>query len=418
MATLSPMIRAESQSALLATLARWALCLLLISSVGLNLACRDSKTGVAASTSLPIVPNAFGASGCVGPNQVFMPGQVPAPVALATLTIGPNSQIIAARGADVLYATGAGATLVELDFTGGVVPVETELISAGAIAALYATPAIGIVDPPELSGVAVLDATSLLVVEQTANVLLLVDRAIPDTVSLFAGAPSTDPGFADGFAVESMLAPVPLARFSFSGPTQIAPSGESPARVFVSDAGNHAIRVISSGRVTTLAGAGTPLFTDGDLGETLFDTPNGLSISCNNALVITEGNGSIAGNRVRRMTVGGSSPFSNSLFGVTQTIAGDGGVASTDGAGVFASVAGPVSPITTTGGEIYWIDSASGVLRRLANGVVDCPLAVDCVAASVAPNFTVGAATSLAQTEGGVLYALDAAAGTLFRVTP
>ncbi len=416
MATLPVMIRASYSNPV--SRKPRAIALALTLSLFLCAACRDSTSSINTGTSLPIAPNAFGASGCVGPNQTFMPGQMPTAVALATLTVGPSSQAVAARGAEVLYATGAGATVVELDFTGGVVPVETELVSAGAIATLYATPAIGIMDPPELSGIAVLDADSLIVMEHTANVLLLVDRTVPDMVSLFAGAPSTTPGFADGEAVQFGMLPTPLARFSFTQPTQIAPSGEMPERIFISDVGNHALRILSAGEVSTLAGGGTPLFLDGDLSQTFFDTPNGLSISCNNALIVAEANGLVAGNRVRRLTVGAISPFSNSFTGFSETLAGDGAAMSTDGTGELASVGGPVSPITTTGGDIYWVDSATGVLRRLSNGVVDCPLAVDCATASGAPTFTAGAFTSLAQTEGGVLYAIDGTAGTLFRVTP
>ncbi len=383
-----------------------------------TLACRDSPEGLAANASLPIVPNAFGAGGCAGPNQTLTAGQVPAAVVLATLAIGPSSQIVAARGSEVLYATGAGATLVQLDFTGGLAPVETELVSAGTIAALYAGPEIGIADAPEISGIAVLDANTLLVMEHTANVVLMVDRTVPDTVALFAGSPSTTPGFADGFALQVGMNPVPLCRFSFNQPTQLAPTGETPARIFINDVGNHALRVIESGFVSTLAGSGAPFFAEGDLSSTLFDSPTGLSISCNNALILTEASGSVAGNRVRRLSIGSVSPFSGSLFGFSETLAGDGTEASVEGMAELASVAAPFSPITTTGGDTYWVDSATGVLRRLFNGVADCPLAVDCTAATATPSFTAGGPTSLAQTEGGVLYALDAAAGTLYRVTP
>lgn len=308
--------------------------------------------------------------------------------------------------------------MVELDFSGGLVPVETELVSAGAIAALYAGPSIGIVDPPEISGVAVLDATSLVVMEHTANVLLLVDRAIPDTIALFAGSPSTTPGFADGFALQVGMDPIPLARFSFSEPTQLAPTGETPVRIFINDVGNHALRILTGGTVTTLAGSGTPLFGEGALMDTFFDSPTGLSIGCNDALVITESNGVVAGNRVRRLTVGETSPLDGSLIGFSETLAGDGAALSTDGTGTLASVGAPSSPVTTTGGDTYWIDATTGVFRRLVGEVVDCPLAVDCATATGAPNFSVGAFTSLAQTEGGVLYALDGTAGTLFRITP
>jgi hypothetical protein len=45
-------------------------------------------------------------------------------------------------------------------------------------------------------------------------------------------------------------------------------------------------------------------------------------------------------------------------------------------------------------------------------------LFADCAAAQLAPTFTPSATLSLALTEGGVLYALDASAGKLWRITP
>ena len=78
-----------------------------------------------------------------------------------------------------------------------------------------------------------------------------------------------------------------------------------------------------------------------------------------------------------------------------------------------------MSPLVTEGGEVYWIDSGTGVLRRMKlDGFVDCPLASDCAAAVATPSFVPGHAFSLTQTRSGVLYVLDATDGVLYRVTP
>lgn len=393
-------------------------CLVLALAAG----CRESASSNAGSTSLPIEPNAEGASGCVGPDQAFSAGQVPSTVTLGTLAIGPESQLTAARGGEVLYATGAGATVVQLDFSGGAVPVETTLVGAGVVAALYAQPEIDIADAPVLSGLTVLDASSLVVMEQTANVLLRVSRTTPDDVSLLAGRPSVAPGFADGFALDpgGPGSPPPLCRFSFDRPAELVATGEMPPRLFIDDPGNHALRQLafSSGFVSTLAGSGAPFFADGNLSETLFDSPVGMTLDCDDALVISEAAGAVAGNRLRRVTIGAANPFGGGLFGISTTLAGDGADMTTDGAAQVASLASPTSPFATASGELYWIDATTGVLRRLAADQVDCPLHADCAAAVGAPNFTPGGVFSLTQTEGGVLYVLDATAGTLFRVTP
>jgi hypothetical protein len=73
----------------------------------------------------------------------------------------------------------------------------------------------------------------------------------------------------------------------------------------------------------------------------------------------------------------------------------------------------------TSLGEIYWVDSGTGVLRRRSvDRTADCPLDVDCDAAVLNPSFPPGHAFSLTETPSGVLYVLDATAGVLYRVTP
>src|SRR5262249_33114678 len=150
-----------------------------------------------------------------------------------------------------LYATGTNARIVAIDVSGAS-PMEASVVGAGTVATLLTGE--GISDAPQLSGLAVFDAQTLLVIDQTSNTILSVDRLTPDSVQFFAGEPSTTPGFADGLATGSK-AP---ARFSFGQPTQLAPSGDASRRVFVADVGNHAVRVIDAlGRVITVAGRGT-----------------------------------------------------------------------------------------------------------------------------------------------------------------
>ena len=84
-------------------------------------------------------------------------------------------------------------------------------------------------------------------------------------------------------------------------------------------------------------------------------------------------------------------------------------------------LAQPVSPLATSVDDTYWIDADTGILRRMTglSDTVDCPLWADCATAvGAGGNFTPGGVLSLTQTPAGVLYVLDAAAATLFRVTP
>ncbi|MFT6364221.1 MAG: hypothetical protein ACJAZ8_002646 [Planctomycetota bacterium] len=368
--------------------------------------CRDSNSQGSASL-VAFVPSLAGTDGCNGVDQVFTPGQAFAPVALGTWTGDAMSQVAGARGEERLFLTGAGATVVEVDLTGGGL-VETALVTAGVVQSLLDPLLSG--PAPVLSGLCVLDSDTLLVMEHSFNVVLMISRSVPDTVTLFAGLPSAVPGLADG--------PASLSRFSFDAAASIVATGDGT--VLVADSGNHAIRAMQSGFVTTLAGSGAPFFGDGDLAATFFDTPSGLSITCAGRLLVSElGLGMAGGHRIRSLALGQLSFFGQA--GTVTTLVGDGTPISVQGAGEMASVAGPMSPVTTADGEIYWIDGDTGVLRRWspADGTVDCPLWTDCASVLIgSERFTPMGLTSLVSSDGGVLYALDAVAGTLVRITP
>jgi len=378
--------------------------------LGLASACRNAKEGDVNSS--PIAPNTAGVNGCSGADQAFTSGQTPVVVALATLDIGPHSRLTAAAGAELLYATGDGAQVVAIDLAGPA-PVETELVADGTVAALLALE--GVAGTPQLSGLAVLDADTLLVVEHASNTILSVDRTTPDTVGFFAGQPDAVPGFADGAAT----GPAGLARFSFGAGAELCPSGELVPRVFVTDPGNHAVRVVEDGFVVTLAGRGFALYVDGELDGAAFDTPSGLSVTCDDRLLVTERGGNGFGQRLRALSIGGPNPFGG-FFGAAATLVGDGGAATSGGPSLAgAQVAGPQAPLVSSSGEIYWVDAETGVLRRRqVDGECDCPLHDDCASAVLTPDFPAGNAISLARTAGGDLYALDATAGVFYRVTP
>ncbi len=378
-------------------------------------ACRDHDGAV--STAVILVPSTAGAHGCSGPDQVFVPPQTPGVIVPAVLSVSLASQLTADATSETLFATGAGGQVVSFDVSGA--PLETELVAPGVVAALLGT--VGIATAPVVSGIAVLDADTLLVVEQTSNTILAVDRNTLDTVTFFAGAPDENGGFANGFASGPLT---PKARFDFDRSTQICPT-DDPAggggRVYVADPGNHAIRVVSGGFVTTVAGTGAAFFLDGQIPGVGFDTPTGLSVRCSGTLLITEQGGGafLAGNRLRQAILEEPGFFGGG--GLVETLAGDGVNATIAGEGTLAQLARPVSPLATALDDTYWIDSDTGILRRMSGpgDTVDCPLWASCAAAVVGGgNFTPGGVVSLTQTPAGVLFVLDASAGTLLRVTP
>src|SRR5262245_40301666 len=95
-------------------------------------ACREGTSQ--SSDFIPIPLSSDGAHGCNGPNQGF---PAPEEVDLSGLgfALGARSQLAAAQGAELVYVTAAGATLVELDFGAGSPPAATVLLDPALIAA-------------------------------------------------------------------------------------------------------------------------------------------------------------------------------------------------------------------------------------------------------------------------------------------
>lgn len=390
------------------------LALVLVSA----LACKDASDNTnQAGTS--IAPSAAGTNGCNGANLTFgAPVAVDLAAKLTAAGVGSLRQLAASRDGELLFATAVAdtgePTVVSILFDGSPMePVVTRILDPSAVDALLLL--LGIGSPGSLAGIAVLDDDNLLAVETTSNTILLVDRGGGGVV-LFAGVGSETPGNNDG--------PAFFAHFNLDEDSRICPTGDG--RIFVADTGNNTLRSINgtgaSAFVTTLAGIGPggaglcfdPMVGEAepcDLSIALLDTPSGLVVGCDNALLITERGGN---NRVRELSFSGANPFTGELGGSISILAGDGMAMSANGDGLLASLAEPVSPVSTAGGEVYWVDAATGTLRRLvrSTGTVDCPQGTggDCTTAGL---FTPMAEFSLAVTEGGVLYLLEGGATSL-----
>ncbi|MCH2107045.1 MAG: hypothetical protein MK291_10420, partial [Planctomycetes bacterium] len=151
-----------------------------------------------------------------------------------------------------------------------------------------------------------------------------------------------------------------------------------------------------SSSVSTAVGGSSAGELDGAHDAATLDSPSGVTATCVGLLLITEGGG-----RLRALDSVGSS-----LLGW------QGGEVST----LAADLGAPVSPLASAGADTYWVDAATGVLKRYADGVVDCPLNVDCDAALAAPAFTPGALLSLTRTPSGALFVLDASTSTLYHI--
>lgn len=85
----------------------------------------------------------------------------------------------------------------------------------------------------------------------------------------------------------------------FSSPQALAV--DTSGSVFVADTGNHSIRVINAGNVTTLAGTGVGGFLDGPGGTAMFASPRGVAVDGSGVAYVTD-----SGNhRIRQISADG-----------------------------------------------------------------------------------------------------------------
>ena len=186
----------------------------------------------------------------------------------------------------------------------------------------------------------------------------------------------------------------PVAKAQFNGPIGLAVSDGGD--IYVADTYNDVIRMITTeGEVTTIAGAGTPGYADGEQKAALFDTPCGIVIVNKTLIVADAGNDllrrvSAAGN-VTTLQVSGqnlSSPIGlavshdNYLYvteldrsrvlqvapdGVARVVAGEGpGFTNDSDASRFNEPTGiAIGPISNKPTVLYVADSGNYLIRKL-----------------------------------------------------
>lgn len=157
------------------------------------------------------------------------------------------------------------------------------------------------------------------------------------SVSTFAGAPQA--GSEDGS----------VATARFSGPRGLAFGANGV--LYVADTGNHTIRRVSGGVVTTIAGkAGEAGYADGTDGR--LSMPTGIAVDqAENVYIADTGN-----HVIRRLR----------NDGVLETIAGTPGVAGfADGDGASARFNGPVGLLIANDGSLIVADTSNHVIRRI-----------------------------------------------------
>jgi len=135
----------------------------------------------------------------------------------------------------------------------------------------------------------------------------------------------------------------------FALPEGITSNGTS---LYVADTGNNRIRQINiaTRAVTTLAGNSTPAFLDGIGDAARFTLPRGIASDGINVYVADTGN-----NRIRQINI---------ATGAVTTLAGDGTEAFFDGIGMAARFALPRG-ITSDGTALYVADTGNYRIRKI-----------------------------------------------------
>ncbi len=170
-----------------------------------------------------------------------------------------------------------------------------------------------------------------------------IRRLTPDgRVAAFSGGRE---GFDDGEAASAAFrAPSGLA---------IRPDG----RLVVADTGNNAVRTVGlDGRVTTLAGDGTPGSEDGTGRAARFNGPIGVAVAPDGAVYVAD----TYNDRIRRIGVDGS----------VTTVAGGGGTGYQDGTAAEALFDTPSGVAVTAAGDVFVADTGNNLIRRVAGGRV------------------------------------------------
>ncbi|MDX9870814.1 MAG: stalk domain-containing protein [Clostridia bacterium] len=152
-------------------------------------------------------------------------------------------------------------------------------------------------------------------------------------------------GYNDGEALK--------ARFNRPRAVAVDKSGV----LYVADTGNHAIRKIAGGKVTTLAGTGQPGYKDGTGKDARFNSPAGLVIDAKGNLYVADTLNQV----IRKITPAG----------VVSTYAGksgDGGYK--DGSVSSALFNEPSALALDSRGDLYIADTGNQLIRKVSSGEV------------------------------------------------
>ena len=135
---------------------------------------------------------------------------------------------------------------------------------------------------------------------------------------------------------------------------------DSSGNLYIADAGNHRIRKVTSGVITTVAGTGTAGF-NGDNGPAnlaQLNFPDGIAFDSIGNLYVADA----SNNRIRRIA-----------NGIIMTVAGNGtaGFSGDNGPAISAQVSSVADVAIDSSGNIYISDTANNRIRKVSNGTIN-----------------------------------------------
>ncbi len=238
-----------------------------------------------------------------------------------------------------------------------------------------------------MDGLAFDSQGDLLVVDGLVGVIVRISPA--GQLTPFAGSLTT---LNSGLAGDGG----PAAGAIFNSPAGIAISGNS---IYVADRGNHRIRKIEGGNISTLAGR-SHFGGDGGQGSAaVLDSPRFTAIDQQGNAIVSDTNN----HRLRRVTP----------QGVISTIAGTGdrGFAGDGGAATAARISAPGPVIVDPAGNIVFADTGNFRVRRIGTDGVIRTIAGNGTrgdrADGPATSAQIGSITGLALDSAGALYLSD-----------